>query len=227
MLGGNMETPMIHRESALLSLADIARHFSLPESTARYYCKRFAAFMPIHGEGRRRRYGQDTLRVVAMVLEHMRAGKNANAIESILSQYFARATETVVMDVESTANAQVTDIVSQTVPNAVDMRQSQDVPEFASFAMHLLEQQNAAMQSIAQSLAVLAAQQEDMHNLREAANMATEENIQLRKEVGTLKTLLHNTEEVHHDDLVQIRTWMSRLTRSYNNKVAMNTEEIE
>lgn len=37
---------------ALLSIADISRHFSLPESTTRYYCKRFAAFIPSVGEGR-------------------------------------------------------------------------------------------------------------------------------------------------------------------------------
>jgi len=31
---------------SLLSIADISRHFSLPESTTRYYCKRFSQFIP-------------------------------------------------------------------------------------------------------------------------------------------------------------------------------------
>ena len=49
------------KTEALLSIADISRHFSLPESTTRYYCKRFAAYIPSVGEGRRRRYRSETL----------------------------------------------------------------------------------------------------------------------------------------------------------------------
>ena len=58
----------------LLSIADISRHFSLPESTTRYYCKRFAAFIPSVGEGRRRRYRPETLEVIAAILGNTFAG---------------------------------------------------------------------------------------------------------------------------------------------------------
>ena len=57
--------------ASLLSIADISRHFSLPESTTRYYCKRFAAYIPSVGEGRRRRYRHETLTVIAAILEQM------------------------------------------------------------------------------------------------------------------------------------------------------------
>ncbi len=217
------------RSDNLLSLADIARHFSLPESTARYYCKRFSGFMPIHGEGRRRRYGKDALAVVAMVLEHMRAGKTANVIEGILYQHFACTTEPVVSVEKVTQDVQGYDpsvgVQSALATQNTHVQQRQDSGEFASFAMHLLEQQNVAMQSIAKSLEVLASQQEDMHTLREAAQLAAEENTQLRNEVKTLKSLLHSAEQVHQDDLHQVRTWMSRLAHSYNNKTTLDTKK--
>ena len=53
---------------SLLSIADISRHFSLPESTTRYYCKRFAQFIPSVGDGRRRRYRRETLDVIPQYL---------------------------------------------------------------------------------------------------------------------------------------------------------------
>lgn len=73
---------------ALLSIADISRHFSLPESTTRYYCKRFAAFIPSVGEGRRRRYRQETLDVIAAILEQMQKSRTAAAVEDVLQARF-------------------------------------------------------------------------------------------------------------------------------------------
>ena len=72
----------------LLSIADISRHFSLPESTTRYYCKRFAAFIPSVGEGRRRRYRPETLEVIAAILEQMRKSRTAASVENALLARF-------------------------------------------------------------------------------------------------------------------------------------------
>ena len=74
----------------LLSIADISRHFSLPESTTRYYCKRFAAFIPSVGEGRRRRYRPETLEVIAAILEQMRKSRTAASVENALLARFPR-----------------------------------------------------------------------------------------------------------------------------------------
>ncbi|MCD7984791.1 MAG: hypothetical protein LUG19_11175 [Desulfovibrio sp.] len=41
-LAGGVMARTASRTEGLLSIADISRHFSLPESTTRYYCKRFA-----------------------------------------------------------------------------------------------------------------------------------------------------------------------------------------
>ena len=74
----------------LLSIADISRHFSLPESTTRYYCKRFAAFIPSVGEGRRRRYRPETLDVILTILEEMQKSRTASAVEDTLLALFPR-----------------------------------------------------------------------------------------------------------------------------------------
>ena len=72
----------------LLSIADISRHFSLPESTTRYYCKRFSGFIPSVGEGRRRRYRPETLDVIAVILDQMQKSRTAAAVEDALHARF-------------------------------------------------------------------------------------------------------------------------------------------
>ena len=75
---------------SLLSIADISRHFSLPESTTRYYCKRFAQFIPSVGDGRRRRYRRETLDVISAILEQMHKSRTAAAVEDALIARFPR-----------------------------------------------------------------------------------------------------------------------------------------
>ncbi len=199
----------IHPNNGLLSLADIARHFDLPESTARYYCKRFAEFLPIHGEGRRRRYGEESIEIVSSILEHMKVGKNASAVEKELAKKYARTTDVFVPAVK-----QDTSPMPQQGYGNMDN----------NLALQLLEQQSNAMQSIAHSLSILANQQEHIQNLTKAANEATDENVRLREEVATLKTVIRSSEAVHQDDLDQVRTWMSRLAKSYNEKTQLDTQ---
>lgn len=76
--------------ASLLSIADISRHFSLPESTTRCYCKRFAAYIPSVGEGRRRRYRHETLTVIAAILEQMQKSRTAATVEEALQTRFPR-----------------------------------------------------------------------------------------------------------------------------------------
>ncbi len=198
-----------YNKSTLLSLADISRHFNLPESTTRYYCKRFAAYLPIHGEGRRRRYGAESINIISTVLEYMKAGKNASAVEKELDTMYARAADVCVPAIKAQ-----NDIQSGYNYENVD----------SNLAMRLLEQQSNAMQSIAESLSVLANQQQYIQDLTAAAKDATEENIQLRNEVIRLKTVIRSAEAVHQDDLDQVRTWMNRLATSYNNKTQLDTQ---
>ncbi len=232
------------------SLADIARHFSLPESTARYYCKRFAPFMVIYGEGRRKRYGEESLQVVSTIMEHMKLGKTANMVEEVLNRRFPRTMDATINEVSSEHSTfDASNLSAENNNFAPNYANTATVHEMAPYAqnnamaenkaslqgqhmegaagqllMQYLEQQSDALQSIAQSLAVLAGQKNDMQRLEDAARTSKEENTLLRKEVHVLKNLLHSSEQVHHDDLHQMRSWMSRLAKSYNNKTQMDTK---
>ncbi len=201
----------------LLTLTQIAKHFSLPESTMRYYSKRFSNFLPIQGEGRRRRYEPEALDIFALIIHEMQSGKNAHAIENILTQRMENEAAIIVPAYPvSHEQAPLQHLQANTLSQHEEQMGS-------NFAIKLLEQQTQAMQSIAQSLSILANQQEEMRKLAAEAHSASEENVRLRGEVGTLKELLHASESVHQDDLKQVHTWMSRLAGSYNKNLLMDT----
>ncbi len=225
-----------------LTITEIARHFSIPESTARYYCKRFAPFLPIFGEGRRKRYGEKSIQIIASIIEFMRQGKTAAVVEEELAAHFPRIMEVHVESRTGSAPSTVSQQRNSSEENAscqdlaphtayVELQPSPrhsevDVTHTAGsqHVLHLLEQQTSAMQSIAQSLSILATQKEDMQRLEDAARTSKEENTMLREEVYVLQTLLHSSEKVHQDDLDQVRSWMSRLAKSYNDKNTMEEQ---
>lgn len=82
---------VIYKKSPYLSMAELARRLELPESTLRYYCARFAAFLPCKGEGRKRRYAPETESTLVFIAGAMRRGKNAMVVELMLQsgQYHA------------------------------------------------------------------------------------------------------------------------------------------
>lgn len=189
-----------HRTSpgtdGMLTIADIARHFSLPESTARYYCKRFASYMPCVGDGRRRRYRPETLQVVQCILDAMQTARNAAAVESTLAARFAR-------NAEGDADQQ-----DANLPAHCGTLHPAPLPDHA---LALLEQQTRAMEGIASALAMLAARQDELTALATSARNAEAEVTSLRREVATLRTLLDSAEKTHQQDLDQLRTWLGRI----------------
>ena len=181
----------------LLTIADIARHFSLPESTARYYCKRFAAYMPVFGEGRRKRYRRTALDVIRAVLEAMRDTRTAAGVEAMLAETFPCNVVSLMTPVESAP------LPGETLPVPV-----QGVP------LQLIEQQSRALEGIASALALLVRRQDDLEALAEQARAAQEENRALRAELARLRLLVDNSEKLHQQDLDQIRNWLGRLIRA-------------
>lgn len=177
-------------DDSLLSIADISRHFSLPESTTRYYCKRFAAFIPSVGEGRRRRYRKETLEVVAAILEEMQKSRTAAAVETALDARFPR--------------------------NALALSGQQDCAPVASAgqgllpvgALHLLERQTHALELIAELMRLFLERIP-----RESASELGQQQQRLRTDLDTLRLLLQNSEKTQQEDLEQLRTWMQRLVR--------------
>jgi len=181
----------------LLTIADIARHFSLPESTARYYCKRFAAYMPVCGEGRRKRYRKSALDVIRAVLEAMRDTRTAAGVEAMLAENFPCNALSLMTPVESVP-----------LPEDTAPLLAQGVP------LHLMEQQNRALEGIASALALLVRRQDELDRLAQQARAAQEEHITLRSELARLRLFVDSAEKLHQQDMDQIRTWLGRLVRA-------------
>lgn len=178
----------------LLSIADISRHFSLPESTTRYYCKRFAAFIPSVGEGRRRRYRPETLEVIAAILEQMRKSRTAASVENALLARFPR--NALAVSKPEPCLTQAEHPVAELLPAA---------------ALRLLERQTLALEGIAQLIHLV------IERLPQPGMMLPEtaqENQQLRKDVESLRVLLHASEKTQQADLDQLREWMTKVIRS-------------
>ena len=187
----------------LLTIADIARHFSLPESTARYYCKRFAAYMPVCGEGRRKRYRKEGLDVIRAVLEAMRGMRSAAAVEAMLAEHFP-----------CNALSLMSPLADASLPDANLPVPSQGVP------LHLIEQQSRALEGIASALALLVRRQDDLEALAEQARAAQEENRALRAEISRLRLLVDSSEKIHQQDMDQIRSWLGRVVRAQSSAAA-------
>ena len=178
----------------LLSIADISRHFSLPESTTRYYCKRFAAFIPSVGEGRRRRYRPETLEVIAAILEQMRKSRTAASVENALLARFPR--NALAVSKPEPCLTQAEHPVAELLPAA---------------ALQVLERQTLALEGIAQLIHLV------IERLPQPGIMLPEtaqENQQLRKDVENLRVLLHASEKNQQADLDQLREWMTKVIRS-------------
>ena len=179
-------------DDSLLSIADISRHFSLPESTTRYYCKRFAAFIPSVGEGRRRRYRKETLEVVAAILEEMQKSRTAAAVEVALESRFPR-------------NALALSNGHECAPLGGEGQSL-----LSAGALHLLERQTHALELIAELMRLFL----DRVPPQGARNSDLgQEQERLRTDLETLRLLLLNSEKTQQEDLEQLRTWMQRLVR--------------
>jgi DNA-binding transcriptional MerR regulator len=200
--GGNMSFQTISAGERLLTIADIARHFSLPESTARYYCKRFAPYMPVCGEGRRKRYRKSALDVIQAVLEAMRDTRTAAGVEAMLAENFPCNALSLMAPLDSAP------LLEENLPVS-----AQGVP------LQLIEQQSRALEGIASALALLVRRQDDLEALAEQARAAQEENKTLRADIVRLRLLVDHSEKLHQQDMDQIRTWLGRLARTRSSAV--------
>ena len=127
-------------KASLLTMADLAARFSLPESTARYYCRRFNAFLPQEGKGRRK-YTAEAIPVFAAVQEAMRRTRHARSVEMELSLQFP-------------ANAPAVKEAAQgvLVPSAPDYHPAPVLQEFSRGILQVLSAQAQALERIADVL---------------------------------------------------------------------------
>lgn len=219
-------------DDGLLTIADIARRLSLPESTARYYCKRFAAFMPTVGDGRRRRYRVETLTIIEAIIEAMHTARTASAVEAILARRFPRNAAVQSAPGRAVA-ADGTSATRATASSAPQPVQPVPVPDGApavppvpvgglepGHALYaLIEHQTRALDTIAAALSTLAARQSAMDLLADLARSAEGEVGAIRKDVDTLRLLLDSSEKIHQQDLDQLRDWLGRVIADRRQRV--------
>lgn len=72
----------------LLSVLAMAKRLNLPESTARYYARKFDNFLPSVGEGRQKRYREGAIEIIGAIAEMARNNKSSDDIASQLSKQY-------------------------------------------------------------------------------------------------------------------------------------------
>ncbi len=213
------KTAATEKQTELLTMADLAARFSLPESTVRYYCRRFDSFLPQEGQGRRR-YKPEAVEVLAAIKEAMGRTKHARSVEMELGLQFA-----------SRAEAGEGDSSGALVPLLHDGGPGPALREFSLGFLQAVAAQTRALERIADvlSLAVQPAVQATGAQESGAARQAVPEGAEassslsaeiesLRKDIKTLRGLMSSAEEIHQQDLEQLRKWLNRLGASQDGK---------
>ncbi len=184
--------------SVPLTIAALAARHKLPESTARYYCKRFLAYLPHSGQGKRRRYLASSADIFACIVSSMRKHKNASAVEQLLKQRFGPPAPVI----------QTTEVAPQESISHADIP-SQGQAAFFS----LLKQQTCALEKVAESLTAMNHKDAAVTALEQALQQRAQEVATLRHEVAQLKTLLATSERIHQQDLDQLRSWLHKMAK--------------
>lgn len=194
----------------LYSMADISRHFALPESTCRYYCKRFAAYVDCVGEGRRRRYRKSTFDVIAVILDEMKKSRTATAVEETLAERFPRSD--LALHEDCTPMQQSTRI-EKSVCGQTSTGGGFSLPPLA---LSLMERQTVALEGIANMLNVLTS------HLCSSLPIGSPDKsyAALEKEVSRLALLLNESEKTQQADIEQLRTWLGRVIRRQSSQMA-------
>ena len=196
---------------SLLSIADIARHFGLPESTTRYYCKRFSAHIPSTGEGRRRRYRPETLEVIALILDEMHKSRTAAEVEELLSATFPCTAEgSIAPQNPRGGNEEKPSPAPPPPPSDARDRRHASLPETSPAVLRLLERQTIALEEMLQLFRLLA---DRLPLPASPAASAAAEQVALQEEVRTLRTLLEACEKNQQADMEQIRRWIGKALR--------------
>lgn len=190
-----------------VSIMDLARRFLLPESTARYYCKRFLPWLPHAGLGKRRRFLPEAVPVFAVIVQGMQECKDAKQVERQLGEPFA--------------GSQLPQVKSQ--PRAVqEASRMGELAVIQPTALHphelgelaqAVRQQGTALETIAGALLAMQSQQQELAALRQALVRREEEAQALREELRRLTMLQDSAEKTHQQDLEQLRKWLAALAR--------------
>ena len=199
-------------EPDLLTIAELARNLDLPESTTRYYCNRFADHLPSIGEGRRRRFKPEALDILRTIAETMRRDKNAYAVDLAL---------------RDSGDAGVPAVSSSARPVPFIQDQPAASAALAGQMLSLMESQTKALQDIAGAMATLAGRlsaappapaEASMTDPAPEGQASSGDDAALREEITALREQMRASENVHQNDLEQLRKWLTRLGEALANK---------
>lgn len=180
-------------DSTYLSMTELARRLDVPESTMRYYCKRFAGFLPYKGEGRRRRYAPECEKTLVFIANAMHRNKNATAVELMLQsgQYTAGG-------------------AGRAGGSAPEAPEPCALPlDSAELLIGIMERQAEALGLIASNLGDFVSRLENG-----GAPVAGGGSEDLRQEIANLKQQMFTAEKLHQEDLEQLRKWLGRLNEA-------------
>ena len=186
-------------DSTYLSMTELARRLDLPESTMRYYCKRFARFLPYKGEGRRRRYAPECEKTLVFIANAMHRNKNATAVELMLqSGQFGHG-------FAATA-AQVEVLPAQAAPTQAVL------PESGQLLIGIMERQAEALGKIGDALGIFVRRLEKGDPAPGGA--ASEGQGDLRQEISEIRQQMFTAEKMHQEDLEQLRKWLGHMSEA-------------
>lgn len=198
---------MENSNNQLYTIADIARHFQLPESTCRYYCKRFSSYIPSVGEGRRRRFRKDTIAVLTTIIEEMKKSRTCTAVEEVLAVRYPRTTYVVRQPKQSESEKELDSFQDNDLDGESSNQMLPNV--FPPLALEYMERQTNALEGIAKMLGVLASNF-CTPALPDKNNAQVD---QLNEDIKSIRLMLETNEKNQQADLEQLRNWIHRIVR--------------
>lgn len=187
-------------DSTYLSMTELARRLDLPESTMRYYCKRFAKFLPYKGEGRRRRYAPECEKTLVFIANAMHRNKNATAVELMLqSGQFGHGLAAPAMQAEL-------------VP--AQGAQASMSADSGQVLIGIMQRQAEALGKISETLGAFVNQLEKGGVPAAAGEAAADSSADLRQQIAEIKQQMFTAEKMHQEDLEQLRKWLGRMSEA-------------
>ena len=84
----------------LLSIKEIARRLEVPESNVRYWRDRFEEYLPVKGQGRKRRYSAKALEIFQLIRDGFQENHSTEDIAQELARHYPRTMQVAATPTE-------------------------------------------------------------------------------------------------------------------------------
>jgi len=100
-----------------LTIISIAKELGLPESTVRFYRDKFLEYIPFEGEGRKRKYRPEAVRVLRFISHSLRSGKTSKKTADELLCNFPRYTNRYINSPDETTELKTSIVLPESQLN--------------------------------------------------------------------------------------------------------------